>query len=256
MKKLLQVLNILGFIGVVAINALAVMLPLNNRTTEELSDMYPNLFVPAGITFSIWGVIYILLLLFTIYQAADLLGGKKDRTGFVNRTGLLYLASSLFNIGWILAWHYEQVLLSVLIMLGLLVTLITLYLSIGDRFQSFGEKLMAKIPISFYLGWISVAIIANVTALLVDVGWDGFGISQEIWTYIMMGAAFLLAVVMRLQKDDIPYCLVIIWALAGITIKRFATEPFYAGVAYAAIAMAALIAISFLFRPVKKAYRF
>lgn len=256
MKKLLQVLNILGFIGVLVVNSMAVLLPLNNRTTEELSDMYPNLFVPAGLTFSIWGVIYVLLLLFTLYQAADLFRGKSDRTAFVERTGLLYLASSLFNIGWILAWHYEQVLLSVFIMLGLLVTLITLYLNIGDRFKSFGEKLMTKVPISVYLGWISVAIVANITALLVDIGWDGFGISQEIWTYVMMGAAFLLAVLMKLQRDDMPYGLVIIWALAGIAVKRFATEPFFAGVSYAAIAMAVLIAISFLLKPLKKAHKF
>ncbi|HPI01656.1 MAG TPA: hypothetical protein PLI88_05875 [Bacillota bacterium] len=253
MKKVLQILNILGFLAVVAVNALAVLLPINNRTTEQLSDMYPNLFVPAGITFSIWGAIYILLLLFTLYQSSDLLGGKADRTGFVDKAGLAYFLTSILNIGWILAWHYEMVLLSVLIMLGLLASLIVLYLRIGSSSASFFEKLFSSYPISVYLGWISVATIANITAYLINIGWEGFGISPETWTYVMMGAAMLLALLMRFLKDDIPYCLVIVWALAGIAIKRLGTEPQYTGIAYTAIAMAAVVVVSFLFRPQKKA---
>ena len=249
MKKVLQVLNVLGFLAVVTVNALAVLLPINNRTTEQLSDMYPNLFVPAGVTFSVWGVIYVLLLLFTIYQSSDLIGGKADRTQFVEKTGFIYLLTSILNIGWILAWHFEEVLLSVLIMLGLLVSLIVLYLRIGSHPASFSEKLFSRYPVSVYMGWISVATIANITAYLVDAKWDGFGISQEIWTYIMMGAAAALAILMRYLRNDIAYCLVIIWALAGIAIKRFGSEPSYAGIAYTAIAMAAAVAVSFLFKP-------
>jgi hypothetical protein len=253
MKKLLQVLNILGFVGVVTINALAVLLPINNKTTQALSDMYPNLFVPAGLTFSIWGVIYILLLIFTAYQAADLFGGKADRTGFIGKAGVLYLATSLLNIGWILAWHYEQVLLSVVIMLCLLAALILLYLRIGVKFRSAAERFAAQVPVAVYLGWISVAIIANVTALLVDLGWAGVGISQEIWTILMIAAATILGVLMRLLKGDIAYGLVIIWALAGISIKRLGTEPVVLSVAYAAMCGAAIVLLSFLVRNKKVA---
>lgn len=255
MKRLLQVLNILGYLAVVGVNALAVLLPINNKTTEELSDMYPNLFVPAGLTFSIWGVIYILLLIFTIYQAADLFGGKSKRTEFVEKTGLLYLITSLLNVGWILAWHYEQILLSVVIMLGFLVTLIALYLRIGQKFQSFGERFIAQVPIGVYLGWISVATIANVTALLVSLGWNGFGISEEIWAIVMIGAAALLGVLMRILKGEISYGLVVIWALAGIAIKRLGTEPVFISVAYMAICGAAVVLLSFLIRKKKSIFR-
>lgn len=248
---MLQVLNILGFIAVVAVNALAVLLPINGRSTEELSDMYPNLFVPAGITFSIWGAIYALLFLFTLYQAWDLFGGKEDRTWFVDRTGLLYLASSLLNIGWILAWHYGRVLLSVMIMLSLLLTLIVLYLSIEEGPQSFWGRLVAKYPISVYLGWISVATIANITSLLVSTGWKGFGFSEEAWAFIMMGMAAFLAVLMRLIKGDIPYGLAVIWAFAGIAMKRLGAQPADPGLAYTALVMGAIVLISFMFSPVR-----
>lgn len=253
MKRLLQILNILGFLAVVGINALAVLLPINNRTTEELSDMYPNLFVPAGITFSIWGVIYILLLIFTLYQASDLLGGKKGKGDFVSKAGALYLLTSILNVGWILAWHYEQVFLSVLIMLGFLAALIALYLRIGGSFPSFAERFMAQVPISVYLGWISVATIANITALLVRIGWNGFGISGETWAIVMIAAATLLAMLMRITKGDVAYGLVVIWALAGIAIKRLGTEPVVISVAYVAMACAAIVAVSFLCRNVRKA---
>ncbi len=253
MKRLLQVLNILGYLAVVGVNALAVLLPINNRTTEELSDMYPNLFVPAGLTFSIWGVIYILLLIFTLYQASDLLGGKKDKTSFVEKAGALYLLTSALNVAWILAWHYEQVLLSVLIMLAFLATLIVLYLKIGSKFASFGERFMAQVPIGVYLGWIAVATVANVTALLVKLGWNGFGISGEIWAIIMIVIAALLAVLMRITKGEIAYGLVAVWALAGIAIKRLGTEPVVISVAYTAMASAAVVVLSFLVKYNKKA---
>ena len=253
MKRLLQALNILGYLAVVGVNALAVLLPINNRTTEELSDMYPNLFVPAGLTFSIWGVIYILLLVFTLYQASDMFGGKQDRSSFVDRTGALYLLTSILNVGWILAWHYEQVLLSVLIMLAFLVTLIALYLRIGNKFASFRERFMAQVPIGVYLGWIAVATVANVTALLVKLGWDGFGISGEVWAIIMVVIAALLAVLMRIMRGEIAYGLVAVWALAGIAIKRLGTEPVVISVAYTAMAAAAVVVLSFLVRCCKKA---
>lgn len=253
MKRLLQALNILGYLAVVGVNALAVLLPINNRTTEELSDMYPNLFVPAGLTFSIWGVIYILLLIFTIYQASDLLGGKKDKSSFVGKAGALYLLTSVLNVAWILAWHYEQILLSVVIMLAFLVTLIVLYLRIGSKFESFSERFMAQVPIGVYLGWIAVATVANVTALFVKLGWDGFGISGEIWAIIMIVIAALLAVLMRITKGEIAYGLVAVWALAGIAIKRLGTEPVVISVAYTAMASAAVVVLSFLVRCGKKA---
>ena len=114
----MKYLNLIAFVFMITMNYLANALPLNGKTTGQLSDQYPNLFTPAGITFSIWGVIYLLLLVFIILQ----LWGSQQK--LVSSMGWAFVASALFNGLWILAWHYERTGLSVLIMLGLLASLI------------------------------------------------------------------------------------------------------------------------------------
>ncbi len=218
----LSVLNLVGLIATIGVNALAVVLPLNNRTTEQLSDQYPNLFVPAGLTFSIWGVIYLLLAIYCIYELMPRVMRHPARGAFIERIGPLFVMSCILNMGWICAWHYELVLLSVAIMLLLLLTLITIYVRLraGSSEALTAERYFAHAPFSVYLGWISVATIANITALLVDWGWNGFGLSQQFWTVLMMAAAIGLAVVMLIRRRDIFYALVIDWALLGILLKR------------------------------------
>jgi translocator protein len=171
--KFRQVLNILTFILVVGVNGLANSLPINNQTTGEISDNYPVMFTPAGYVFSIWGLIYLGLLGFVIYQA---LPAQRDNPR-LDRVGYWFVWSCIFNSIWIFLWHYELMLWSVLVMLGILVSLILVYLhlEIGRNRVPLGESLLARLPFSIYLGWISVATIANVSVLLYDLGWDGFG---------------------------------------------------------------------------------
>ena len=217
-------LNLIGFAAVVIVNALAVILPLNNRTTQELSDKYPNLFVPAGITFSIWGIIYILLLLFSIYQL--IISFKKDtgERGIFEKIGILFFASSIFNVAWILAWHYEIVWLSLIIMVLFLVSLLAIYirLGIGKAVVKNSQKIMVNIPFSVYLGWISIATIANVTALLVKINWNKFGIGDQVWTVILIAVGILITLITLFLRNDIFYCLVVVWAFVGILLKRIA----------------------------------
>ena len=169
----LQVANILGYIGVVVVNILANALPLGGNTTGELSDAYPNLFVPAGYVFSIWGVIYLLLLAFTVYQAFPSRRGEE----FQHKIGYFFVISCVLNISWIFLWHYEHVIPSVVLMFALLISLIMIYLrlDIGRGSPSKGERLWIHLPFSVYLGWITVAPIANVVAALVSINWNGFG---------------------------------------------------------------------------------
>ncbi|MFH1381718.1 MAG: tryptophan-rich sensory protein, partial [Chloroflexota bacterium] len=161
----LAIMNLIGFLGTVVVNGLSNALPLNGKTAGELSDQYPNLFVPAGLTFSIWGIIYILLAIFVIY--GRIVAVKKDtqKSSFIENIGVLFFISCLANMGWIFAWHYEIVPLSVLIMLILLVTLIAIYLRlrIGRSDSSKTEKYLVHLPFSVYLGWITIATIANIT---------------------------------------------------------------------------------------------
>lgn len=221
-KILLSFLNLIGFLAIVIVNSLAVILPINNKTTEELSDKYPNLFVPAGITFSIWGIIYILLALFIVYQLVAAFKEKIKDKGLFERIGIIFFISAILNVGWILAWHYEIVWLSLIIMIMLLASLIVIYLrlKIGKSDSSNSEKVFVNIPFSVYLGWITIATIANVTALLVKIGWDRFGLSEQFWTVLVIAVGILITLAVLFIRNDIFYCLVVDWALIGILIKR------------------------------------
>lgn len=164
-RLILAVSNLVAFTGVLVVNGLANALPINNRTTGELSDQYPNLFVPAGLTFSIWGAIYILLAVFTVYGLKTAI--RKDAEAqFIDRIGIWFFLSCIVNTGWVFAWHYEAVTISLLLMLALLSCLLLIYLRlhIGDRNGSRKEKFCIHLPVSVYLGWITIATIANVTA--------------------------------------------------------------------------------------------
>jgi len=221
-----SILNLIGFLGTVILNGLASALPINNKTTGELSDQYPNLFVPAGLTFSIWGVIYILLAIFVIYGLISAIKKDTQNSSFIENIGILFFISCLANIGWIFAWHYEILPLSLVLMLLLLGSLITIYLRlrIGKSDSTRIEKYLVHLPFSVYLGWITIATIANVTALLVDVNWNTFGLGEQFWAVavIMVGIAIALSILFT--RKDIFYCLVINWALLGILIKRLAVE--------------------------------
>ncbi len=214
-------LNLLGFLGVVVVNGLANTLPINGKTTGELSDLYPNLFVPAAITFSVWGVIYLLLGIFIVYQL--LRSARHDaQSSFVERIGFLFFISSLANIGWIFTWHYELIFLSLILMLILLASLIAIYLrlDIGKSDAPAPERYLVHLPFSVYLGWITVATIANVTALLVDISWDRFGLSEAFWAGVVIAVAIAIALAVIFTRRDIFYGLVIDWALLGVLIKR------------------------------------
>ncbi len=213
--KVLQILNVIAFIAMVAINALAVILPINGQTPGGISDQLPNLFVPAGYAFSIWSLIYILLLIFLFIQASSL-WSKKATPDFVKTIGRLFILSCLLNISWILSWHYLLFGLSVIVMLSLLTTLGILFL----RLNSIQSPFFVKLPFSIYFGWITVATIANITAFLVSINWDGFGINPVIWTNIMLGVATIVGIIVMWRKKDIAYIAVIVWALVAILSKR------------------------------------
>jgi hypothetical protein len=226
MKKLLQILNILAFGAMIYVNYLSNSLPINGKTPGEISDSFPNLFVPAGITFSIWGLIYLFLLGFLIYQSKDLFKYPQDSTPWFSKIGPFFLLTCIANITWIFSWHYHYVEISVGVMVSFLVLLIIIYqrLGIGQSVVSSGVKWFVHTPFSIYLGWITVATIANVTALLVSINWDGFGISEIFWTVGMIFIATLIGQKMLNSRGDIAYSLVLIWAFAGIILKQKGVE--------------------------------
>jgi len=238
--RLRQVLNVLAVIATIGINGLANALPLNGQTTGEISDRFQVYFVPAGYVFSIWGLIYLALIGFAIYQA---LPAQRENPR-MRRVGYLFALSCVANVAWLFLWHYEVFALTVVAMVTLLLSLIAIYLrlEIGRTRVSVAETLFVRVPFSIYLGWITVATIANVTSLLDYVNWSGWGISPEIWTIIMLIAATGIASAVALTRGDVAYMLVIVWAFAGIGVKHAGT-PVVAIAAWAATAAVAVMLV-------------
>lgn len=219
--RTLSILSLVGFAAVITLNTLATTLPLGGMTTGQLSDLYPNLFVPAGITFSIWGIIYLLLAAFVVYSLISAWKGPVERS-FVERIGLLFIATCVANCGWILAWQYRLVGLSLLFMLLLLAALLFIYfrLGIGRAKAPAAVRYLVHLPMSIYLGWIAIATLANVTALLAAHRWAGA--ASQGWAIAMIVVGVLLAIGAALWRRDPFYALVADWALLGIYLKRSA----------------------------------
>lgn len=246
-KKCLLGMNTVAFFAMIAVNALANALPIAGRSTGYISNLYPNLFTPAGFTFSIWGVIYLLLGVHLGYQILDLSRGGDRWKSAIDAYGYLFLISSILNIAWLFAWHNLMIPLSLVIMVGLLSTLIAMHRRLNPSGTvDFKKNWKNNLPFSVYLGWISVATIANVTVFLVDVGWDGFGLSDVFWTTGVLVVATLLAVIYSVIRRDAPYSLVVLWAFIGIISKRLSVEPAATTVIVAAGAGGAVIIISLL----------
>ena len=240
---LFRAANVVAFVLVVVVNILANLLPLNGRTTASVSDSYPTLIAPAGYVFSIWGIIYALLLVFTVFQA---LPSQKDKP-FLRQIGYFFLLSSLANTVWLFMWHYGQIVLSILPMFVLLVSLILIYvrLQIGRSSVTMSEKLSVHVPFSVYLGWITVAPIANVAAAAVSLDLNGLGLGEVTWTVLVIVIALIITLGVIVTRRDIAYSLVLVWALVGIVVKQSDNQSIVltAG-ASAAVILAALVAVN------------
>jgi benzodiazapine receptor len=243
---LLQSLNVLAFAVTVIVNGLASSLALNGRTTAEVSDQYFTLVTPAGYVFSIWGVIYALLLAFVVFQA---LPSQREKP-FLGRISVLFILSSVFNVVWLFLWHYDQIVLSVVLMFALLATLIAVYLrlGIGKTKVAVKERVFVHLPFSVYLGWITVASIANVASALVAVGWDGFGLASDVWAVLVIGVALLITLGVIVTRRDVAYSLVLVWALVGIAVNQSAYQNIVLAAEISAViilvALAVVLAVS------------
>ncbi len=249
MNRFLVWINIVAVIVTLVVNGLANIIPFNGQTTAAISDKFPVYFVPAGYVFAIWGVIYIGLIAFGVYQA---LPRQRDNPR-LKRIGYLFALSCLANSVWIPLWHYEFFPLTVVVMLALLLLLIAIYvrLDIGRRRVTAIEKWCVDIPFSIYLGWISVATIANITDLLYYWKWDGFGINPQWWAVLLLMAASAISLAMSVMRRDIAFLLVIIWAFAGIADKQ-ASAPLVANAAWLMTALVSLMLLGVVYRRVSR----
>ncbi|MGM0836460.1 MAG: tryptophan-rich sensory protein [Bacillota bacterium] len=234
-------LNVIAFLLVIIVNYLSNALPLNGQTTGEISNRLNVLFIPAGYVFSIWGLIYLLLGVWIVRQF------PKDRRNLpiYQNTSSLFVLSCILNSAWVVLWHYEFFVTTVAVMLSLLLTLIALY----KKVQVSDPGLFDRLPFSIYLGWISVATIANISYVLVYLEWDGFGLSNVTWTIIMLVVATLLAIWFNMANRDRVYPLVFVWAFIGIGVKNMEA---YSNVSYVAYSLAAVIFVMTLLFKGKK----
>jgi benzodiazapine receptor len=231
---LLRIAATLSFAGTITVNALANILPINGLNTGQVSDLYPSLFTPAGLTFSIWSVIYFLLAGFVV------MSWLRSDDKMINRVLPWFIFTCVLNMGWILAWHHLLATLSVFIMLALLSILTYIFRMLHQSDSADMKlKLWVILPFTVYLAWICVATIANIAAWLIALGWQGGSISPQLWTILMMTIAAALALKVTIDYRVPFFSLVVIWALFGIYFRWHNSS-------YSSITIAAMVLMTFL----------
>jgi len=240
-KVVLRQLGVLlAIVVTIAVNWLANALPLNGLNTGEISDRFAVYFVPAGYVFAIWGLIYAGLVAYGIYQALP----SQRANARLRGVDHLFIFSCLANVVWLFLWHYLLIPLTVAAMVALLLLLIAIYvrLGIGRTQVARAERWLVHLPFSIYLGWITVATIANVTDVLFYFHWDGAGLTPVAWAVIMLAVAAALTTSVYLTRRDVAYVLVVVWAFVGIAVKQADAPP----VVVAALVLAALLVVEIL----------
>jgi hypothetical protein len=232
--------SLVGLIATVAVNGLANALPLNGQTTGEVINRDPVYFLPAGWVFSIWGVIYLALGIFVLYSLLP--AGRRNPR--VQRLGPPFLLTCAANCAWLFLWHWERLPLSLVAMGTLLLALIACYaVAHANRgAATLAERICLRFPFSLYLGWVSVATIANVTVTLDRAGWGGWGLAPELWAAIMIAVGGALAALIGLGRRDPVYAAVFVWAFIGIAVRQRDTT-LVAATALAVALAAAIVAL-------------
>jgi hypothetical protein len=232
--------NILALTLTIIVNGLANALPIAGKTTGQVSDKYFSLFTPAGFTFSIWGVIYIALIAFVIYQALPARREDQSLAGI----GTFFKISCIANALWLVFWHLEWLVPSLVTMLLLLAMLVGIYrrLGIPDSAAASGRRWLVEAPFSLYLGWISVATIANASAVQSALYWNDLGLDATNWTLAKLALAGAIACIVSLRRHDVVFPLVVAWAAWGIASGQ-ADTPAVAGAATTVMLITVLAAV-------------
>lgn len=246
--NILQVVNILAIIITIVVNALAEILLVNGVTSKEVSDAYPSLFTPPGYVFSIWSVIYTLLIVFMIYQALP----SQREASYLKPTAVFFVLGGLINTSWLILFHYSfgqpgiYVFTPILIGLFLVLMLYTyVKLEIGAVNVPTKVKAAVHLPVSVYAGWVSLAVIANIASVL-NVIVPGIPLAtQELWTALVIIVALIIALLMLVIRRDAAYGLVVVWATVGIATNQSAIPIIY----FSAIGTALIILVAILLLP-------
>jgi hypothetical protein len=232
MRKFLALLNLFSVLLVIGVNYISQAARLNGTTIGEVSQRYDNLFTPASYAFAIWGLIFLGLLAFAVFQVQRAF--FSDRAAeFIHQMGYWFFLANVLNSAWVLAFVYDYTGLSVLIMLGILFSLIKVILNTNMERWDAPMATIAFVwwPICLYSGWITVATIANVAAYLTKLGWNGAPLSEISWTLIMIAIATLLNFLMIKTRFMREFAAVGVWALVAICARHWDAYPSIAGTA-------------------------
>ena len=246
--NVLQVVNILAIVITIIVNAIAEIIPVNGVTSKEVSDAYPSLFTPPGYVFSIWSVIYTLLIVFMIYQVLP----SQREADFLKQTAIFFILGGLINTSWLILFHYSfgqpgiYVFTPILIGLFLVLMLYTyVKLEIGVVKVPIRQKIAVHLPISVYAGWVSLAVIANIASVL-NVIIPGIPMPiQELWTALVIIVALIITILMLVIRRDVAYGLVVVWATTGIASNQSAIPIIY----FTAMGSALIIILAILLLP-------
>jgi len=225
-------------VGVIAVNGLANAIPIGGQTTGQVSANHESLFTPAGFTFSIWSLIYFGLLLYVIWQALP----AQRNSSMLSLVSKWFVLSCGFNAVWMICWHYELIGLSMLMMLGILYCLVSANQVLLKAAPQGIARLVVAVPFAIYVGWITVATIANFSALQVAWGFEASGLTEVEWTQLKLAVAGLIAAIVAVRLNIVSFVLVVAWAANGIAAKQTAT-PEVAGAAATLAILAVLLAV-------------
>lgn len=227
--KLLSVSNLLALIVHITLAYTTQLKIINGKDVGQVSDQYNSLFTPAGVTFAIWGIIYMALLIFCIYHifSAYRYSAAVTENKQVQKIGGWFILNNLSAAAWLIAWVNEMIGLSLALIFFQLLTLIVIHLRTGiyNPRQSWRSLLFSQLPLSIYFAWITIASIANTSVYLVSIGWSGWGMSATGWTVTMICVAVVLSTIVIIRRHNAFFGLVIVWALYGIILKRIETDP-------------------------------
>lgn len=234
---IMRILTVVFLAAALVVNRLATALPIGGRSTVELSDLYPNLIVPAGVTFSIWGLIYLAVMVWTAVQFAP------GRAPVAQAIAVPFILTSVFNAGWLVLWHYQWVTLSLLVMIALLVTLVRLQGTL--RGMGFGADAppgagLARLAFGMYTGWVLVATVVNITVYFVFLGWSGAGGWDRILALALIPIAAAIGTGLIWVYRNPWIGSTVAWALGGVALNRWTDYP---EISWTALSFSALMAV-------------
>ena len=226
-ETFLKILVVLSYTAMLFVNAIAVILPINGRATLDVFDYYPNLFMPADISYNIWVLIYLLFAFYLLYQLGLFGTGSNNADNeLLNRSRITFIITRMLNIGWIFAWHYDYMAFS--LMLTILKQLCFLWFSktIRKEYLTTREKLLIKLPFSVSYGWATIAVVSHTVILLVSIGWDGFGIPEPAWIVLLIAMLTAFVIHRGIRNKDFAYYLAVLWAYIGILLRHMENNGF------------------------------